>query len=76
MQFNIHQAKSQLSKLVLRAEAGDEIIIARAGHPVVKLVALRPKMKERPLGRYAGEIEIADDFAAPLPDELLDAIYS
>ena len=71
-QYNIHQAKTHLSKLVERAAAGDEIIIARAGKPVAKLVKWSPPPCTRQLGLFAGQIHIADDFD-DLPDELLAA---
>ncbi|HVC93545.1 MAG TPA: type II toxin-antitoxin system prevent-host-death family antitoxin [Pirellulales bacterium] len=59
---NIHVAKSQLSKLVERAEAGEEIIIARAGKPVAKLVAYRRGKTARKGGQWRGKVRIADDF--------------
>lgn len=68
---NIYDAKTRLSELVDRAAAGEEIVIARAGKPVARLVPLR--VRERKSGRGAGRIEIAPDFDAPLPDELLEA---
>jgi len=70
---NMHEAKTQLSRLVERAAAGEEIIIARAGKPVARLVALNPRLKPREFGRMAGRIHIADDFDAPLPDDVLRA---
>ena len=74
---NMHEAKSTLSRLVDEASAGEEIIIAKAGEPVAKLVAMKQskaKLKPRPLGLLKGKIWIADDFDAPLPDDLLDAM--
>ncbi|HUY31889.1 MAG TPA: type II toxin-antitoxin system prevent-host-death family antitoxin [Pirellulales bacterium] len=59
---NIHAAKSQLSKLVERAEAGEEIVIARAGMPVAKLIAYRPSQVPRKGGQWRGKVRIADDF--------------
>jgi prevent-host-death family protein len=71
---NIHAAKTHLSRLVEEAAAGREVIIAKAGKPLAKLVPLaateRPK---RRLGILAGRARIPDDFDAPLPDEVLDA---
>lgn len=67
---NIYEAKTHLSELVDRAAAGEEIVIAKAGKPVARLVPLR--VRERIAGRGAGKIRIAPDFDAPLPDELLD----
>jgi len=70
---NIHQAKTELSKLVERAEAGEEIIIARAGRPVAKLVALSKTRSPRRLGLLDGKFKIPDDFNAPLPESVLRA---
>ena len=67
--INIYDAKTQLSRLVDRAAAGEEIIIARSGRPVAKLVPLDPRRKPRVLGRYAGQIRMADDFDE-LPDDV------
>ena len=64
----IHQAKTHLSRLIERAERGEEIVIARAGKPVVRLVALEPGRREpRRLGGMEGLIRLADDFDAPVP---------
>jgi prevent-host-death family protein len=68
---NIHEAKTNLSKLLVRVSAGEEIIIARDGKPVARLVPFVPKGRLRELGYAAGEIWIAPDFDAPLPDDLL-----
>jgi prevent-host-death family protein len=76
MEVNMHEAKTQLSRLVRRAVAGEEITIARAGVPLVRLVVVKKKpMKERPMGMDRGKIWIADDFDAPLPDDLLKTFY-
>jgi prevent-host-death family protein len=70
---NIHQAKTGLSKLVERAEAGEEIIIARAGKPAARLVPLARARRRRRLGLLDGKFQIPDDFNAPLPDAVLRA---
>ena len=72
---NIHAAKTQLSRLVDQAAAGEEIIIAKAGRPVAKLTALNAgeARQKRVLGSLAGRAVIPPDFDAPLPDEVLDA---
>jgi len=75
MEVNIHEAKTHLSRLLQRVAEGEEIVIARAGVPVAKLVAVEKKQKVRPLGFARGEVWVADDFDAPLPDELLKAFY-
>jgi prevent-host-death family protein len=75
MEVNIHQAKTHFSRLLKRVAAGEEVIIARAGVPVARLVPVEAKKKIRPLGMDRGKIWIADDFDAPLPDDLLRAFY-
>jgi prevent-host-death family protein len=70
---NIHAAKTNLSKLVDEAAAGTEIVIARAGRPVARLVALAPERPRRVLGIFDGQWTVPDDFDAPLPDDLLDS---
>ena len=72
--INIHAAKTHFSRLVEQAAAGEEIIIAKAGKPICRLVPLAPERKERrKLGIAAGEWVVPDDFDAPLPDDVLDA---
>ena len=69
---NISQAKAQLSALIERVRAGEEIIIGKAGKPVAKLVPFeRPAEPRRP-GALAGQIHIAEDFDA-LPDDLRES---
>jgi prevent-host-death family protein len=62
---NMHEAKTTLSQLVEQVEGGDEVILARAGVPVAKIVAIKPS--RRRLGQWAGKVVMADDFDAPLP---------
>lgn len=71
--INIYEAKTHLSELVDRAAAGEEIVIAKAGTPVARLVPLAVAGSGRMPGRWAGKVKIADDFDAALPAELLDA---
>jgi prevent-host-death family protein len=71
---NIHEAKTTLSKLVDRANAGEEILIAKSERPVAKLVPLKERRKHRKKGRLEGKIWIADDFDEPLPEEVLAAL--
>lgn len=69
---NIHAAKTHFSRLVDAAAAGEEIVIARAGKPVARLVPLaEAKKPNRVLGTMAGQFTIPDDFDAPLPDDVL-----
>jgi prevent-host-death family protein len=68
MQVNMHDAKTKLSELVGAAERGEEIVIARNGVPAVRLVAIEAEHPPVRLGLLAGEIELAPDFDAPLPE--------
>lgn len=71
--FNLYEAKNQLSSLVDRAAAGEEIVIAKHGQPMAKLVPVPRKKKEpRKPQNLLGVTYIADDFDAPLPPELLN----
>jgi prevent-host-death family protein len=69
---NIHEAKSQLSKLVERALEGEEVIIARAGKPVVRLVPVRQSDAPRKGGQWRGKVHIAEDFDE-LPEDIARA---
>src|SRR5215813_6642660 len=71
MEVNIHEAKTHFSKLLQRVILGDEVIIAKAGVPVAKLVRYVEKKGKRPLGFLKGEIWMAEDFDAPLPPDIL-----
>lgn len=73
---NVHEAKTQLSKLIDRAHAGEEIILAKAGKPYARLMPLAPDTRAKPtLGRLANEVAPIDDsvFFDPLPEEELAA---
>ena len=68
----IHQAKTQLSKLIARAEAGEEIIIARGREPVARIAALVSRKRRPSFGALKGKLAIPDDFFfEPLPDDEL-----
>ena len=68
---NVHEAKTQLSRLLERVEAVEEIIIARAGKPVARLVALTQDKPPRKPGRLEGQIRIPDAFFDPMTEEEL-----
>ena len=68
---NIYEAKTKLSKLVDLASQGEEIIIARNGKPAARLTALKEEKLPVRFGLLQGEVWIADDFDAPLPDDIL-----
>ena len=72
-QMNIYDAKTHLSELVDRAGGGEEIVIAKAGVPTARLVPLRAVHENRQPGGWAGKLDIASDFDAPLSDSLLAA---
>jgi len=69
IEVNIHEAKTHLSRLLAQVEAGEEVVIARSGEPVAKLVAIEKNSKKRVLGQYRGEVIIADDFDDPVDPE-------
>ena len=68
--FNVHEAKTHLSKLLAKVEAGEEVIIARNGKPVARLVGLKRSGK-RQFGSMKGLIKLDDSFFDPLPEEEL-----
>ena len=70
---NIHAAKTQLSRLVDAAAAGEEIIIAKSGKPVARLGPLVGPRRKRSLGVLAGKLRVPEELDAPLPDEVIDA---
>ena len=70
--MNIHEAKTQFSKLVEAVVQGEQVIIARSGKPVASLVAISAT-PPRKAGALKGKITIADDFDAALPGSVLDA---
>jgi prevent-host-death family protein len=75
--LNIYEAKTHLSALVEEAAKGEEIVIAKAGKPMAKLVPLGPKLREpRKFGQNVLKITyIAPDFDAPLPEEIIKDFY-
>lgn len=70
---NVQTAKTHLSRLIERACAGEEIVIARNNEPVVKLVPVREPRPERQFGVLKGKLVVPDSFWDPLPDDELDA---
>lgn len=75
MIINIHDAKTHFSEYVNEALKGNEIIIARGGKPLVRLVPYTEKIEERRGGQFKGLIQISEDFDAPLPDDILKQFY-
>jgi prevent-host-death family protein len=70
--LNIHAAKTQFSRLIEEVEGGEEVVIAKAGKPVARLVPIR-KPAKRKLGLLKGRLTVPDDFDAPLPDDVIAA---
>lgn len=69
---NIHEAKTHLSRLLEQVERGEEVVIARAGVPVARLLPFAPSPAARETGMDRGVVRIPDDFDAPLPPDVLD----
>ncbi|HVL85188.1 MAG TPA: type II toxin-antitoxin system Phd/YefM family antitoxin [Pseudonocardia sp.] len=70
-EYGVHEAKTQLSKLLERALAGEEVIVTRSGEPLVQLVPVQRRKKPNP-GWAAGTVTISDDFDEPMPDWFMD----
>lgn len=70
---NIHAAKTQLSRLLDAAVAGEDVVIARAGKPVARLVPIAENKPRRRLGTLNGKLTVPDNFDDPLPGDILDA---
>ena len=77
MQVNVHEAKTHLSRLLQQVEAGEEVVIARAGKPVARLVAAEPERKpRRELGLWEGKLWLADDWDSEETNrEIADMFY-
>jgi prevent-host-death family protein len=73
MQVNVLQAKTQLSRLLAAAEAGEEVVIARDGKPVARLVPVQEPLVRRVPGTWRGRLRVSDDVDAPLPADLAAA---
>ena len=69
--INIYEAKTQLSKLVKLAAAGEDVIIARGGRPIARLTSLQPQRRTIRFGLLKGQAKVAKDFDAPLAPEVL-----
>jgi len=76
LQVNIHEAKTHFSKLLARVKEGEEIIIARAGKPIARLVPVVDRPVQRLPGSAKGKVAIALDFDAPLPELILEEFES
>jgi len=68
---NVHEAKTHLSRLLKRVAAGEDVVIAKAGRPIARLVPVATSKTERVLGSERGTFVVPDDFDAPLSEEIL-----
>lgn len=73
LQVNIHEAKTHFSRILTWVKEGEEVVIAKAGVPVARLVPVAQKQGNRVAGSAKGKITLAPDFDAPLPDDVLEA---
>ena len=67
---NVHEAKTHLSRLLEQVAQGEEVVIAKSGRPVARLVAVKGSTGRRKPGSAKGQIKMCDDFDAPLPEEI------
>ena len=74
-QFNIHDAKTNLSRIIERVERGEEIIISRAGHPVAKVVPLSSRVDRRARGSLRGKLVVAEDWDSDEVNESIAADF-
>jgi len=75
MEVDVHQAKAHLSKLLARVASGEEVVIAKAGIPVAKLVPVKKAPKKMAFGSAKGDFTVPDDFNDPDPD-IEDIFYN
>jgi prevent-host-death family protein len=73
VEVGVHEAKTKLSKLLALVEAGEDVVITRGGVPVAKLVPVQ-RPGDRPLGAWAGQVKVADDFDET-PEWLIEEFY-
>jgi len=72
VRVNIHEAKTHLSRLLVQAGEGEEIIIAKAGKPIARLVPIEERVLRRQPGSAKGQVAVVADFDAPLPEPILE----
>ncbi len=72
-QVNLYEAKTRLSRLVERAAAGEEIVIAKGGKPLARLCPLPARKKKRRMGCWKGKVWVSPDFDDPLPADIVAA---
>ena len=75
MEVNVHEAKTNFSKLLERVALGEEVVIAKAGKPVARLVPLKQRGHKRVLGTAKGDFVVPDDFNSPLPKRVKSSFW-
>ena len=75
MKIGIHEAKTKLSKLIPAVLSGEEVIITKSGHPLVKLVPVQEAGRKRQLGIYSGKLKFHEDFEKSLPENILNDFW-
>jgi prevent-host-death family protein len=75
MNVNIHQAKTHLSKLLERVTLGEEVVIAKAGRPIARIVPFRKEKRKRLIGAAKGKFTVPNDIEAPLPKRIIDSFW-
>ena len=75
MEIGIHEAKTKLSKLIPAVLSGEEVIITKSGHPLVKLVPVQEIGGKRQLGIYSGKINFHEGFDKPLPENIINDFW-
>ncbi len=75
MEVNIHEAKTHLSRLLAKVVAGEEVVIAKAGKPIARLVPMPNALRKRVLGTAEGEFTVPDDFNDPLPKDVEESFW-
>jgi prevent-host-death family protein len=76
IEVNVHEAKTQLSRLLARVSAGEEVVICKSGKPLARLVPWDHEKKDRVPGLDKGLVRVPEDFDAPLPPEVLEIFES
>jgi prevent-host-death family protein len=72
---NIHEAKTHLSQLIEKAIAGEEVVIAKAGKPLVRLIALEPPPPKNRIGFLKGQVTVPDDIKTPFAEDIEEMFY-
>lgn len=73
--ISVYQARAELSRLIERALAGEEIVITRRGKPTVRLLPVEQALPPRKPGALKGKLTLPESFFDPLPDDIIDAFY-